>query len=457
MRQYVRSHNRWRERVVWLDKAGELAFAPGRQPEPFIQTAGGGGRHHRDQPRRATGWSTNSAGRLVAPGRRWRCSSTTATPSPALGDTLQAVRGHRMVDPLVEPGECDITAHVDFAAMARSARAAGAAVYGPIDQGDFLREIGIDTRTQALAERTPERAEEFEQARRRLVGKDDGEMGALFKAMVIANRNLPAPPGFEAAALTSAAARRRARPAGHCATPSSPARAASRRGSTPRSTAASARATRRRRSPRTAPAWRRRSALAPERLLVPYQVHSPDVATVSAPWAPDARPRCDGIVTATPGLALGVTGADCGMILFADAEARVIGAAHAGWKGARDGVVEATVAAMAALGARPPRIVAALGPCIAQASYEVGAEFVDAFAADAEAPRFFVAEPQRRPRRCSTCTAISAQRAARAGVGAFVDLGLDTYADEARFFSYRRKTHRGEPDYGRLVSAIALA
>jgi SAM-dependent MidA family methyltransferase len=102
-----------------------------------------------------------------------------------------------MVDPLAEPGECDITAHVDFAAMARSARAAGAAVYGPVDQGDFLREIGIDTRTQALAERTPERAEEFEQARRRLVGKDVGEMGGLFKAMVIANRNLPAPPGFE--------------------------------------------------------------------------------------------------------------------------------------------------------------------------------------------------------------------------------------------------------------------
>src|SRR6185437_12767912 len=120
--------------------------------------------------------------------------------------------------------------------------------------------------------------------------------------------------------------------------------------------------------------------VAPERLLVPYQVHSPDVATVSAPWAADARPRCDGIVTATPGLALGVTGADCGMLLFADAEAGIVGAAHAGWKGARDGVVEATVAAMAALGARAGRIVGVLGPCIAQASYEVGPEFVDAFA-----------------------------------------------------------------------------
>jgi YfiH family protein len=195
--------------------------------------------------------------------------------------------------------------------------------------------------------------------------------------------------------------------------------------------------------------------LQPERLLVPFQVHSPDVAAVEAPWASDARPRCDGIVTATPGLALGVTGADCGMILFADAEARVIGAAHAGWKGARDGVVEATVEAMIALGAGASRIVAVLGPCIAQASYEVGPEFVAGFDADAEASRFFA--PSRNAGRAMfDLHGYIGLRAARAGVGAFVDLGLDTYADEGRFFSYRRKTHRGEADYGRLVSAIAL-
>ena len=190
------------------------------------------------------------------------------------------------------------------------------------------------------------------------------------------------------------------------------------------------------------------------RLLVPFQVHSPDVATVSAPWSPEERPRCDGIVTATPALALGVTGADCGMVLFADPTARVIGAAHAGWKGARDGVVEATVAAMAAIGARASRIVAALGPCIAQASYEVGPEFVDAFAVDPEAERYFGAS-RNAGRALFDLHGYIGLRAARAGVE-FVDLGLDTYADEARFFSYRRKTHRGEADYGRLVSAIAL-
>ena len=194
--------------------------------------------------------------------------------------------------------------------------------------------------------------------------------------------------------------------------------------------------------------------LAPERLLVPYQVHSPDVIAVSAPWS--ERPRCDGIVTATPGLGLGVTGADCGMILFADARAGVIGAAHAGWKGARDGVVEATVAAMVALGATAANVVAVLGPSIAQASYEVGPEFVEGFADDPEAGGYFA--PSRNAGRAMfDLHGYIGLRAGRAKIGEFVDLGLDTYADETLFFSYRRKTHRGEADYGRLVSAIALA
>jgi len=197
--------------------------------------------------------------------------------------------------------------------------------------------------------------------------------------------------------------------------------------------------------------------LAPDRLAIPYQVHSPDVATISSPFAPEARPRCDALVTATPGLGLGVTGADCGMILFADRAARIVGAAHAGWKGARDGVIEATVAAMARLGARPGAVCAALGPCIAQSSYEVGPEFVAVFAAaDADSPRFFArsVNPQRS---MFDLPHYIAERARRAGVGRFFDLGLDTYADESRFFSYRRATHRKEPDYGRLVAVIALA
>jgi polyphenol oxidase len=196
--------------------------------------------------------------------------------------------------------------------------------------------------------------------------------------------------------------------------------------------------------------------LAADRLAVPYQVHSPDAVAISDHWAPDARPRCDGVVTATSGLALGVTGADCGMILFADPLARIVGAAHAGWKGALTGVVEATVAAMERLGARRGDVVAALGPCIAQASYEVGPEFVATFAEAGEAPGRFFAPSSRAGHAMFDLKAYIAERAARAGVGGFEDLGLDTYADPERFFSYRRTTHRREADYGRLVSAIVL-
>jgi len=196
--------------------------------------------------------------------------------------------------------------------------------------------------------------------------------------------------------------------------------------------------------------------VAPERLAVPYQIHSPDAVAISEAWAPGARPRCDALATATPGLGLGVTGADCGMILFADQRARVIGAAHAGWKGALAGVVEATVAAMERLGARPGDIIAALGPCIGHKSYEVGPEFVAAFAGAGEDQGRYFAPSRRAGHSMFDLNGFIAARAARAGVGRFEDLSLDTYADEGRFFSYRRATHRKEPDYGRLISVIVM-
>jgi polyphenol oxidase len=192
-------------------------------------------------------------------------------------------------------------------------------------------------------------------------------------------------------------------------------------------------------------------------LLIPYQVHSPDALAVAAPWPSDARPRCDALVTATPGLAIGVTGADCGIILFAAPAAGVIGAAHAGWRGALGGIIEATVAAMEGLGARAGDIVAALGPTIAQQSYEVGSEFVATFvAAEPDAERFF-APSLNTERSMFDLHGFIGMRIARSGIARFEDLGLDTYGDEARFFSYRRATHRKEADYGRLVAAIALA
>ena len=195
----------------------------------------------------------------------------------------------------------------------------------------------------------------------------------------------------------------------------------------------------------------------PARFLTPYQIHSPDVVVADASWTPDTRPRADALVTREPRLAIGVSTADCGPLLFADQDAGVIGAAHAGWRGAFTGVIEATLAAMETLGAARARIAVALGPTIRQPNYEVGPEFVERFlAADAGNARFF-APSARAGHAMFDLTGYIAARARRAGVGSFEDLGLCTYADPDRFYSYRRMTQRGELDYGRHINAIALA
>ncbi len=192
-------------------------------------------------------------------------------------------------------------------------------------------------------------------------------------------------------------------------------------------------------------------------LATPYQVHSATAVTAVVPWLPGDAPQADAVVTSTPDLAVGIATADCGPILFADAEARVIGAAHAGWKGALTGVLDATVDAMEKLGARRGSIAAVLGPCIRQTSYEVGPEFVERFCdADGENRAFFALSAKDGYSMFDLGGYI-VQRLKRTEIASVTDLDLDTYPDEERFFSYRRTTHRGEPDYGRLVAAIALS
>ncbi|HEV7304944.1 peptidoglycan editing factor PgeF [Ensifer sp.] len=191
-----------------------------------------------------------------------------------------------------------------------------------------------------------------------------------------------------------------------------------------------------------------------ERLATVHQVHSPDAIVVDETYD-GARPEADALVTATPGIVLGVLSADCGPILFADAEAKVIGAAHAGWKGALGGVLESTIEKMVQLGARRERIVACLGPSISGRSYEVGAEFVARFvAADASYNAYF-APSERSGHAMFDLPSFTVRRLTEAGVAA-ENLDICTYADEERFFSYRRTTHRQEPDYGRQISAICI-
>jgi len=192
-----------------------------------------------------------------------------------------------------------------------------------------------------------------------------------------------------------------------------------------------------------------------EMLAAPHQIHSPDVAVVEEPWPYEQRPRADAVVTNRAGVPLGVLTADCGPVLFADADAGVIGAAHAGWRGALSGVIENTVDAMEKLGARRAGMVATLGPTIGPESYEVGAELVEAVTRDEpDAERHF-RPASRAGHFMFDLPAYVVARLAAAGVAARWT-GQDTYADEARFYSYRRKTHRGEADYGRQISAIMI-
>lgn len=193
--------------------------------------------------------------------------------------------------------------------------------------------------------------------------------------------------------------------------------------------------------------------LAGARLATVYQVHSADCVTVTEPWADPQRPHADALVTATPGLLLGIVTADCAPVLFADRQAGVIGAAHAGWKGAVAGVTDATIAAMEALGATRANIAAAVGPCIAQPSYEVDAGFKARF--PSASARFFTAG---KPGHFQfDLGGYVADRLVLAGIGAVERLPLDTYSLPEQFYSFRRATHQSEPDYGRQFSLIGLA
>lgn len=194
-----------------------------------------------------------------------------------------------------------------------------------------------------------------------------------------------------------------------------------------------------------------------ERMVSVWQVHSPDCVVVTGPWGTQGRPKADAMATATPGLALAIGTADCGPILFADAAAGVIGAAHAGWKGAFTGVLESTIAAMETLGASRAGITAALGPMISRRAYEVGPEFVARFREASAQNMAFFAPSAREGHAMFDLHGYSRTRLERAGIGVVDDLDLCTYSDDARFFSYRRATHRAEPDYGRLIAAITLA
>jgi hypothetical protein len=194
----------------------------------------------------------------------------------------------------------------------------------------------------------------------------------------------------------------------------------------------------------------------PQALVTPYQIHSAHVVVADQPWTRATAPKADAVVTATPGLAIAVSTADCVPVLFADPVARIAGAAHAGWRGAMSGILDATLEAMERLGAARARIAVAIGPAISQPAYEVGEEFEEKFLEhDPENARFF-ARKSASARPHFDLTGYAAERLKAAGAAGVENLQLCTYQDNTRFFSYRRSCHRNEPDYGRQISAIMI-
>jgi hypothetical protein len=194
----------------------------------------------------------------------------------------------------------------------------------------------------------------------------------------------------------------------------------------------------------------------PKALVTPYQIHSADVVVVEEPWARADAPKADAVVTARENLAIAISSADCVPVLFADSQAKIVGAAHAGWRGALSGVLEATLDAMEQLGAQRTRISACIGPAISQTAYEVGDEFEEQFLKEDETSACFFHRASQKERVHFDLTGYAAARLQTAGAGSVEDLYLCTYRDTARFFSYRRACHQNEADYGRQISAIMI-
>ena len=191
-------------------------------------------------------------------------------------------------------------------------------------------------------------------------------------------------------------------------------------------------------------------------LVTAYQTHSANVVNVTDPWLPEAAPKVDAMVTGVPGVTLGILTADCAPVLFADPRAGIVGAAHAGWRGAKDGVLKATLEAMTALGAKIERIAAAVGPCIQQDSYEVSDSFYDSFLDEDQANKEFFCSSNRPEHQQFDLPGYIVAALKRCSIGRIESLTLDTYTNEDLFYSYRRATHRQENQYGRLLSVIAL-
>jgi NADH dehydrogenase [ubiquinone] 1 alpha subcomplex assembly factor 7 len=463
IRQYVKTDRGWCERMLVTDQSGALAFSLAPVPAQLAIPASRGpaalGAVY-EVSASASAIAEEIGQVIAARGGAALIIDYGYDATGGFGETFQALGGHSFKELLAEPGDVDLSAHVDFGALARAFEAGGGVPYGPQNQGDLLEALGIRGRAERLVQANPERRDEITAATSRLVEPD--KMGRLFQALAVVSPEAPAPPAFD-------------RSVGGAVTDDVPTLLQAenlgqdpdiehgffgRRGGASKGLYASLNCGPGSNDVRNHVLENRARALgelAPDATLVTlYQVHSARVVTVTEPWVLGEGPKADAMVTDRRDLALGILTADCAPVLFADAEAKVIGAAHAGWKGALAGVTDQTILAMEALGARRERIAAAIGPCIGQANYEVGPEFRAAFLEqNPDNARFFIASGREAHFRFDL-EGYVVHRLKEAQIGSVEPLSACTYARESEFFSFRRATHRSEPDYGREISLIVL-
>lgn len=359
------------------------------------------------------------------------------------GATFQGIANHTYADPFADPGRADLTAHVDFARLVAAAQREGAASHIVGTQAQLLEGLGIAQRASALQAANPVRADSIGADLARLTGSD--QMGDLFKAMVVFGKDTY-PPFVRSQTLHSVPAVAHGffgRLGGVSLAPfdslNSSFKAKDDRANV---------ATNRARIARTL-------NFAPEKLFTLRQVHSAEVLTVDEQSDPEARPEADGLVTKAPGLLLGILTADCTPILFADEQSGVIGACHAGWKGAVAGIADATVEAMIAIGARTDRIRAAIGPNISFANYEVGPDFAKAVLAEDPAAAPYLRIPDGKAREHFDLTGYLIGRLRALGITGIDNLATCTYANIGTYFSHRYATHHGV-DMGRQLSVIGV-
>ncbi len=446
IRQFQFRDNKWREREVGLD-GDELVWGLSRTPVPTSLFPPETANPCEGEIREMSPLAQKTVAELATILNRRGGSMLVVDygyEHSRSGNSFQAVAGHEFADPLAAPGKADLSAHVDFEALVKAARERGARAQLAGSQGQILSELGIKARAKKLMEANPERSEAIRADLERLIAPD--QMGELFKAMVVFGVRDTAPFATDGslAELTKISHGFFGRRGGCSSGPNSNLNVSFATKDEPANVE------------RNRAIAMRSLGLEEKTLVTLSQVHSNRVIVIGPGHEPKTRPEADGMVTGQKTIALGVLAADCTPVLLADPVANIIGACHAGWRGALAGVVANTVKAMVRLGASPKNIVAAIGPTIGPQNYQVGPDFAQKFLALYPGGGRYIVFPNDGASEHFDLPGFVLEQLRLAGVESPSQTGACTYQHPGLYFSHRFATHQGEAT-GRQMAIIALS